>query len=171
MTPSMPPVRRSRKASCRAAAWRSSAPSKAVEKLKSENADVQAGINIVLRALEAPIRQISENAGVEGSIVVNKVTESKSESYGFDAQTETYVDMVSAGIIDPTKVVRTALQDASSVAGLLVTTEAMVAERPKKESPMPMPGRRRHGRHGLLRLSDSDRAGSPATGGPFSLER
>jgi chaperonin GroEL len=113
---------------------------RAVEKLHSDNADVQAGINIVVRSLEAPIRQISQNAGVEGSIVVNKVLESRSESYGFDAQTETYVDMVTAGIIDPTKVVRTALQDASSVAGLLVTTEAMVAERPKKESPMPMPG-------------------------------
>ncbi len=113
---------------------------KAVEKLKSDNADVQAGINIVLRALEAPIRQIVENAGVEGSIVVNKVLESKSDSFGFDAQSESYVDMVQAGIIDPTKVVRTALQDASSVAGLLVTTEAMVAERPKKDSPMPMPG-------------------------------
>ena len=121
---------------------------RAVEKLKSENADVQAGINIVLRALEAPIRQISENAGVEGSIVVNKVAESKSESYGFDAQSETYVDMVSAGIIDPTKVVRTALQDASSVAGLLVTTEAMVAERPKKEADAGDAGRRRNGRHG-----------------------
>ena len=94
----------------------------------------------MLRALEAPIRQIVENAGVEGSIVVGKVIESKSDTYGFDAQTETYVDMVSAGIIDPTKVVRTALQDAASVAGLLVTTEAMVAERPKKEAPMPMPG-------------------------------
>jgi len=113
---------------------------KAVEKLKSENSDVQAGINIVLRALETPIRQIVENAGVEGSIVVAKILESKSENYGFDAQTEAYVDMVQAGIIDPTKVVRTALQDASSVAGLLVTTEAMVAERPKKDSPMPMPG-------------------------------
>ena len=113
---------------------------KAVEKLHSDNADVQAGINIVLRALESPIRQIVENAGVEGSIVVAKVLDSKSESYGFDAQSESYVDMVSAGIIDPTKVVRTALQDASSVAGLLVTTEAMVAERPKKEAPMPMPG-------------------------------
>jgi chaperonin GroEL len=113
---------------------------RAVEKLHSDNADVQAGINIVVRSLEAPIRQISQNAGVEGSIVVNKVLESRSESYGFDAQTETYVDMVTAGIIDPTKVVRTALQDASSVAGLLVTTEAMVAERPKKEPPMPMPG-------------------------------
>jgi len=94
----------------------------------------------VLRALEAPIRQIVENAGVEGSIVVNTVMESKSESYGFDAQSEKYVDMVAAGIIDPTKVVRTALQDASSVAGLLVTTEAMVAERPKKDAPPPMPG-------------------------------
>ena len=112
---------------------------KAVEKVKSENADVQAGINIVLRALETPIRQIVENAGVEGSIVVAKVLESKSDSFGFDAQTETYTDLVTAGIIDPTKVVRTALQDAASVAGLLVTTEAMVAEHPKKEAPMGMP--------------------------------
>ncbi len=112
---------------------------KAVDKLKSDSADVQAGINIVLRALESPIRQIAENAGVEGSIVVSKVVESKSETYGFDAQTERYVDMVVAGIIDPTKVVRTALQDAASVAGLLVTTEAMVAERPKNEASMPMP--------------------------------
>src|SRR6266545_2163220 len=106
---------------------------KAAEKLKSDNADVQAGINIVLRALETPIRQIVENAGVEGSIVVGKVLESKSDSYGFDAQTETYVDMVEEGIIDPAKVVRAALQDAASVAGLLVTTEAMVAEAPKKQ--------------------------------------
>jgi chaperonin GroEL len=113
---------------------------RAVEKLKSENEDVQAGINIVLRALETPIRQIVENAGVEGSIVVNKVLESRSDSYGFDAQTEEYKDLIVAGIVDPTKVVRTALQDASSVAGLLVTTEAMVAERPKKEAPPPMPG-------------------------------
>ena len=113
---------------------------KAVEKLKSDNVDVQAGINIVLRALETPIRQIAENAGVEGSIVVNKVLESKSDSFGFDAQAEEYKDMIAAGIIDPTKVVRTALQDAASVAGLLVTTEAMVAERPKKENAMPMPG-------------------------------
>ncbi len=113
---------------------------KAVEKLKSENPDIQAGINIVLKALEAPIRQIAENAGVEGSIVVSKVTESKSDAYGFDAQAEAYKDLVQAGIIDPTKVVRTALQDAASVAGLLVTTEAMVAEHPKKEAPMPMPG-------------------------------
>jgi chaperonin GroEL len=77
---------------------------------------------------------------VEGSIVVGKIMENKSETYGFDAQGETYVDMVSAGIIDPTKVMRTALQHAASVAGLLVTTEAMIAEHPKKEPPMPMPG-------------------------------
>jgi chaperonin GroEL len=95
---------------------------------------VQAGINIVLKALEAPIRQISENAGVEGSIVVGRILENKSETFGFDAQTEEYVDMIEKGIIDPAKVVRTALQDASSVAGLLVTTEAMVAEAPKKEA-------------------------------------
>src|SRR5215210_436585 len=113
---------------------------KAIQELTSDNADVQAGINIVLRALEAPIRQIVENAGVEGSIVVNKVLESKSDSFGFDAQGETYTDLVIAGIIDPTKVVRTALQDAASVAGLLVTTEAMVAEHPKKESAPAMPG-------------------------------
>jgi len=112
---------------------------RAVEKLKSDNADIQAGINIVLKAIESPIRQIAENAGVEGSIVVAKVMESKSDSFGFDAQGERYTDLVSAGIIDPTKVVRTALQDASSVAGLLVTTEAMVAEHPKKETGPAMP--------------------------------
>src|SRR6266498_198288 len=112
---------------------------KAIEKLKSDNADIQAGIKIVQRALEAPIRQIAENAGVEGSIVVGKVLENRSETFGFDAQTETYVDMIAAGIIDPTKVVRAALQDAASVAGLLVTTEAMVAELPK-EPAAPMPG-------------------------------
>ncbi len=112
---------------------------KAVAKLSSENADVMAGIKIVLRALEAPIRQIAENAGVEGSIVVNKVLESKADVFGFDAQEEDYKDMVAAGIIDPAKVVRTALQDAASVAGLLVTTEAMVAEAPKKEAAGGMP--------------------------------
>jgi chaperonin GroEL len=103
----------------------------AIAKLKGENADEQAGINIVLKALEWPIRQIAENAGSEGSIVVGKVSEHKSPTYGFDAQTETYVDMIDAGIVDPAKVVRTALQDAASVAGLLITTEAMVAEMPK----------------------------------------
>ncbi|AWL99226.1 chaperonin GroEL [Bradyrhizobium amphicarpaeae] len=112
---------------------------KAVGRLTNANADVQAGINIVLKALEAPIRQIAENAGVEGSIVVGKILENKSETFGFDAQTEDYVDMIEKGIIDPAKVVRTALQDASSVAGLLVTTEAMVAETPKKEAPPAMP--------------------------------
>ena len=95
----------------------------------------------MLKALEAPVRQIAENAGVEGSIVVGRVTESKSNNLGFDAQTEQYVDMMQAGIIDPAKVVRCALQDAASVASLLITTEAMVAERPKKEAPPPaMPG-------------------------------
>src|ERR687888_642139 len=114
---------------------------KAVGRISDGNADVQAGINIVLKALEAPTRQIAENAGVEGSIVVGKIMEHKSETYGFDAQKEDYVDMVEKGIIDPAKVVRTALQDAASVAGLLVTTEAMVAELPKDKPAMPaMPG-------------------------------
>src|SRR6266581_304053 len=112
---------------------------KAVGRISNENQDVQAGINIVLKALEAPVRQIAENAGVEGSIVVGKILEDKSETFGFDAQTEEYVDMVAKGIIDPAKVVRTALQDAASVAALLVTTEAMVAELPKEPAP-PMPG-------------------------------
>jgi chaperonin GroEL len=113
----------------------------AVAKLSDDNADIQAGINIVLRALEQPIRQIAENAGVEGSIVVGKITENKSQTYGFDAQTEQYVDMLSAGIVDPAKVVRVALQDAASVAGLMITTEAMVAEAPKKrEAPAMPPG-------------------------------
>ena len=112
----------------------------AVAGLKSKNADVQAGINIVLKALEAPIRQIVENAGVEGSIVVGKIAENKSETFGFNAQTEEYVDLIKAGIVDPAKVVRTALQDAASVAGLLITTEAMVAELPKDKPAMPAGG-------------------------------
>jgi chaperonin GroEL len=113
----------------------------AVSKLKSENADEQAGISIVLKALEAPIRQIAENAGNEGSIVVGKISDNKSQTYGFNAQTEEYVDMIEAGIVDPAKVVRTALQDAASVAGLLITTEAMIGDKPKKEAPaMPMGG-------------------------------
>ena len=113
----------------------------AVAKLATDNPDVQAGIKIVLRALEAPIRQIAENAGVEGSIVVGKINDNtKSDTYGFNAQTEEFVDMLQAGIVDPAKVVRTALQDAASVAGLLVTTEAMVAEAPKRESAPAMPG-------------------------------
>jgi chaperonin GroEL len=111
---------------------------KAVDALKSDNSDIQAGINIVSKALESPIRQIAQNSGVEGSIVVGKVAE-KSGNFGFDAQKEEYVDLVAAGIIDPTKVVRIALQDAASVASLLITTEAMVAERPKKETAPAMP--------------------------------
>jgi chaperonin GroEL len=110
---------------------------KTIGKLTNDNADVQAGINIVLKALEAPLRQIAENSGVEGSIVVNKIMEHKSETYGFDAQTEDYVDMIDKGIVDPAKVVRAALQDAASVASLLVTTEAMVAELPKEKPAMP----------------------------------
>ncbi|MEM8855105.1 MAG: chaperonin GroEL, partial [Pseudomonadota bacterium] len=109
----------------------------AVSKLSSDNADVAAGMKIVLRALEAPIRQISENAGMEGSVVVGKVMENGTSDFGFDAQTETYGNLIEKGIIDPTKVVRHALQDAASIASLLVTTEAMVAEAPKKDAPMP----------------------------------
>jgi chaperonin GroEL len=113
----------------------------AVSKLRSENADEQAGISIVLKALEAPIRQIAENAGNEGSIVVGRISDNKSQTFGFNAQTEEYVDMIEAGIVDPAKVVRTALQDAASVAGLLITTEAMIGDKPKKEAPaMPMGG-------------------------------
>jgi chaperonin GroEL len=114
---------------------------KAIGRLSNDNADVQTGINIVLKAVEAPVRQIAENAGVEGSIVVNKILENKSETFGFDAQNEDYVDMIEEGIVDPAKVVRAALQDAASVSGLLVTTEAMVAELPKDKPAMPaMPG-------------------------------
>jgi chaperonin GroEL len=106
--------------------------SKALDGLKGDNDDQEAGVAIVRRALQAPIRQISENAGVEGSIVVGKVLENSSPTFGFNAQTEEYVDMVKAGVIDPAKVVRTALQDAASVAGLLITTEAAIVEAPKK---------------------------------------
>jgi chaperonin GroEL len=114
---------------------------KAIGKLTNSNPDVQTGINIVLKAVEAPVRQIAENSGVEGSIVVNKILENKSETFGFDAQNEEYVDMLDKGIVDPAKVVRAALQDAASIAGLLVTTEAMIAELPKDAPAMPaMPG-------------------------------
>jgi chaperonin GroEL len=114
---------------------------KAIGRINNDNPDIQAGINIVLKALEAPVRQIAENAGVEGSIVVGKILDEKSETYGFDAQNDAYVDLVQKGIIDPAKVVRCALQDAASVAGLLITTEAMVAELPKDAAPaMPAGG-------------------------------
>jgi chaperonin GroEL len=113
----------------------------AVAKLTTDNPDVRSGINIVLRALEAPIRQIAENAGVEGSTVVGKINDNtKSDTFGFNAQTEEFVDLLQAGIVDPAKVVRTALQNAASVAGLLVTTEAMVAEMPKNDAAPAMPG-------------------------------
>ena len=112
----------------------------AVAKLKSNNADIQAGINIVLKALEAPLRQIVENAGVEGSIVTNKITEHKSPTYCYNAQTDEYVDAITTGIVDPAKVVRTALQNAASVAGLLITTEAMIADAPNDKPAMPMGG-------------------------------
>ena len=111
--------------------------SKVLDKLEGENNDQKVGIEIVSRALQAPVRQIAENAGVEGSVVVGKLLENRDASIGFDAQSETYTDMVKAGIIDPTKVVRTALVDAASVAGLLITTEAMVAEKPEDKAAMP----------------------------------
>jgi len=102
---------------------------------KGENADQQAGIGIVKRALQEPIRQIVQNSGGEGSVVVGKILENASETYGYDAQTGEFGDMIKMGIIDPVKVVRTALQDAASVAGLLITTEAMIAETPKDAAP------------------------------------
>ncbi len=114
--------------------------SKALDALKGLNADQDAGIAIIRRALQAPIRQISENAGVEGSIVVSKILENASATFGFNAQTEAYVDMVQDGVIDPTKVVRTALQDAASVAGLLITTEAAIVEAPKADAGAPQMG-------------------------------
>ena len=103
----------------------------ALDKLKGANSDQNAGIGIVKRALEAPLRQIAENAGVDGAVVAGKVRESSDTSFGFNAQTETYGDLFADGVLDPAKVVRTALEDAASIAGLLVTTEAMVADRPE----------------------------------------
>ncbi len=114
---------------------------RALEKLKGENADQQVGIDIVRRALQTPVRQIAENAGLDGAVVSGKLLEQKDTNYGFDAQSESYGDLVKAGIIDPAKVVRIALEDAASIAGLLVTTEAMVAEKPeKKDTPAMPPG-------------------------------
>ena len=110
---------------------------KVLEKLKGENEDVQAGIDIIARAIEAPIRQIASNAGVEGAVVVGKVLEAKEDTFGYNAQTGEFGDMIKMGIIDPAKVVRTALEDASSVSGLMITTEAMVADAPKKETAAP----------------------------------
>jgi chaperonin GroEL len=108
---------------------------KSLDGLKGANSDQDAGIAIIRRALEAPLRQIADNAGVDGSVVAGKVRESKDVTFGFNAQTEEYGDMFKFGVIDPAKVVRTALEDAASVAGLLITTEAMIADRPKKDEP------------------------------------
>jgi chaperonin GroEL len=108
---------------------------RALDKLEPENEDQRVGVEIVRRALRIPARLIAENAGVDGSIVIGKLTDQKNGNFGFDAQRGEYGDLVKAGIVDPTKVVRSALQHAASVAGLLVTTEAMVAERPRKETP------------------------------------
>ncbi len=113
---------------------------KALEKVKPTNDDQRVGVEIVRKAIQAPARQIAENAGADGAVVVGKLLESKNANWGFDAQAGEYVDMIKAGIIDPTKVVRTALQDAASVAALLITTEAMVAEKPEKKGPPAMPG-------------------------------
>ncbi len=110
---------------------------KALEKVRASG-DEKIGVDIVRRALEEPIRQIAENAGVEGSIVVQKVKE-KTGPFGFNAETEAYEDLMEAGIIDPTKVARTALENAASIAGLMVTTECMVTEIPEKEKAPPMP--------------------------------
>jgi chaperonin GroEL len=110
----------------------------AIAKLKGANHDQDAGIKIVARALEEPLRQIVANAGAEPSVVLNKVSEGKT-NFGYNAQTDTYGDMMEMGVIDPTKVTRYALQNAASVAGLILTTDAMVAELPKKEEAPPMP--------------------------------
>ncbi|HXV24165.1 MAG TPA: chaperonin GroEL, partial [Alphaproteobacteria bacterium] len=125
--------------------------SRALGKLEPENEDQRVGIEIVRRALRIPARLIAENAGVDGSIVIGKLTEQKNGTFGFDAQAGEYKDLVKAGVIDPTKVVRSALQNAASIASLLITTEAMVAERPKKETtPMGAPG------GGMGGMSDMD---------------
>jgi len=113
---------------------------RALDKLKGDNEDQNTGIKILRRALEGPTRQIAENAGVDGAVVVGKILETKDQNFGFDAQSESYCDLVKAGIVDPAKVVRTALEDAASVASLLITTEAMVAEKPKPESSAPAGG-------------------------------
>jgi len=113
---------------------------KALARLKPENDDQKVGIDIVRRALQTPVRQIVENAGADGSVVVGKLLEKGDANYGFDAQAGSYTDMVKAGIIDPAKVVRLALQGAASIAALLITTEAMVAETPEKKVSPPMPG-------------------------------
>ena len=124
-----------------------------LSKLKADNDDQRFGIEIVRKAVQTPLRQIAENAGEDGAVIAGKILDRDEYNWGFDAQTGEFKDLVKAGIVDPTKVVRTALQDAASVAGLLVTTEAMVAEKPEKKASYDAAGWRRygwHGRHGLL---------------------
>ncbi|MEM9061486.1 MAG: TCP-1/cpn60 chaperonin family protein, partial [Pseudomonadota bacterium] len=113
---------------------------KSLASLTGDNPDQDAGIKIVARALQAPLRQIAENAGVDGAVVAGKILENDDKAFGFNAQTEEYGDMMAAGIIDPAKVVRTALEDAASVAGLLITTEAMVADKPEPKGAGGAPG-------------------------------
>ena len=116
------------------------ASSVALSKLKADNDDQRFGIEIVRKALQMPLRQIAINAGEDGAVIAGKILEHHEYNWGYDAQTGEFKDLVKAGIVDPTKVVRTALQDAASVAGLLVTTEAMVAEKPEKKAPAMPPG-------------------------------
>src|SRR5438093_5365622 len=123
---------------------------KALDGLTPENNDQKVGIDIVRRALQTPVRQVAENSGTEGSVVIGRLLDANDPNRGFDAQSGEYVDMVKAGIIDPTKVVRLALQNAASVAGLLVTTEAMVAEKPEKKTTPSMP----HGHGGMDGMDD-----------------
>jgi chaperonin GroEL len=118
---------------------------KALEKFRANaegegDADEQIGVNIVKRALEEPLRQIAQNAGREGAVIVERIRSEKGDNFGFNAQTEEFEDLVKAGVIDPTKVTRTALQNASSIAGLMLTTEAMVSELPEDEKGPAMPG-------------------------------
>jgi chaperonin GroEL len=111
-----------------------------LSKLETRDEDEQIGVGIVVRALEEPLRRIAENAGAEGSIVVERVRSGKEAGFGYNAQTDKYEDLVEAGVIDPTKVTRTALQNAASIAGLLLTTECVVVEKPEENKTPPMPG-------------------------------
>ncbi len=130
----MPPARRSRKGSFPAAGWYSFAPGTALDALKMSE-DEMIGVNIIRKALEEPIRQIANNAGVEGSIVVDKVMK-REGAFGYNAETDNYEDMITAGVIDPTKVARTALENAASIGGLLLTTEALITEKPEEKKAM-----------------------------------
>ena len=141
MTRCTQPAPRSRKASCRGAVSPCCVQSRHSSASRPENEDQKHGVDIVRKAIQAPARQIATNAGADGSVVVGKIMDKDQYSYGFDAQAGEYGNLVTKGIIDPTKVVRSAIQGAASVAGLLITTEAMVAEVPKKNQGAPaMPG-------------------------------